>query len=80
MKKNVWLFLLFLLIGLISGTLASRSLASVSGLSFLTNTSKIEWSPAADFIAISYDITLRIDISLLSIIGVILAVWMYRKL
>ncbi|BBH19248.1 hypothetical protein Back11_05930 [Paenibacillus baekrokdamisoli] len=80
MKKNFWILLLFIVIGLLTGALVSRWLAPVPGLAFLTQTSKVVWSPAADFLVFSYDFTLRIDLSLLSIIGLILAIWLYRKM
>lgn len=80
MKKNFWILLLFILIGLLTGALLARWLAPIQGLSFLTQTSKIVWSPAADFLVFSYDFTLRIDLSLLSMIGIILAMWLYRKM
>lgn len=80
MKKNVWVLLLFMIVGLLTGSLAAHWLARVKGLSFLTNTSKIVWSPAADLLVFSYNFTIRLHVSLLSIIGLALAVWIYRKL
>ncbi|WP_219837976.1 DUF4321 domain-containing protein [Paenibacillus sp. R14(2021)] len=80
MKKNFWILLLFILIGLLAGALISHWLAPVPGLSFLTHTSTITWSPAADLLVLSYAFTLRIHISLLSIAGFIIAIWLYRKL
>jgi uncharacterized membrane protein len=80
MKKNFWVLLLFMIIGLLAGALIARSLTSVSGLSFLTKSTPIVWSPAADLLVLSYAFTLRIHVSLLSIAGLALAVWLYRKL
>ncbi|MBP3961410.1 MULTISPECIES: DUF4321 domain-containing protein [Paenibacillus] len=80
MKKNFWVLLLFILIGLLTGALVSRWLSQVPGLAFLTKTSPVVWSPAADLLVLSYSFTLRIEISLLSIIGLIAAIWIYRKL
>ncbi|RAP77860.1 DUF4321 domain-containing protein [Paenibacillus montanisoli] len=80
MKKNIWVLLLFILIGLLTGALASRWLSQVPGLSFLTKTSPVVWSPAADLLVLSYSFTLKIELSLLSIIGLIIAIWLYRKL
>lgn len=80
MKKNFWTMLLFMLIGLVAGALIARSLATVSGLSFLTKTSPVVWSPSADLLVLSFAFTLRLHISLLSIAGLALAVWLYRKL
>ncbi|MFD0713964.1 DUF4321 domain-containing protein [Paenibacillus sp. GCM10027626] len=80
MKKNFWTLLLFILIGLLAGTLVSYWLQSVPGLAFLTRTKEINWSPAADLLVASYDLTIRIDISLLSIAGLVLAIWLYRRM
>lgn len=80
MKKNIWILLLFILIGLLTGALLSRWLEPVPGLSFLTKTSSIEWSPAADLLVFSYDLTIQIQISLLSLVGVIVAIWLYRRM
>jgi hypothetical protein len=80
MKKNAWLLVLFILIGLIAGSIAARSLQSVEAIRFLTKTAHLTWSPAADLLVLSYNFTLRIDVSLLSVVGVILAVWLYRKM
>jgi hypothetical protein len=80
MKKNAWIFILFILIGLLAGSLAANSLKSVQAIDFLTKPSSITWSPAADFLVLSYDLTFHLDVSLLSIIGVIAALWLYRKL
>lgn len=80
MKKNVWILLLFILIGILAGALVSRWLEPVPGLAFLTQASEVAWSPAADLLVLSYDLTIRIEISLLSIIGLIIAIWLYRKM
>ncbi|EXX85130.1 hypothetical protein BG53_09490 [Paenibacillus darwinianus] len=80
MKKNAWFLMLFILIGLIAGALAARWLKQVPGISFLTDTARISWSPAADLLVFSFDFSLRIDISLLSIAGAIIAIWLYRKM
>jgi len=80
MKKNRWLLVLFVVIGLLAGSLASRGLEQVPALDFLTDTLPIVWSPSADLYVVAFDFTIRIDISLLSIIGVVLAIWLYRRL
>ncbi|PZD94114.1 DUF4321 domain-containing protein [Paenibacillus sambharensis] len=80
MRKNAWILVLFIIIGLVAGALVSRWLVGIPVLSFLTETAQLVWSPAADLVVFSFDFTLRLDISLISIIGVIIAVWLYRKL
>jgi hypothetical protein len=80
MKKNRWLLVLFVVIGLVAGSLVARWLEQVPALDFLTETAPIVWSPAADLIVVAFDLTVRLDISLLSILGVVLAIWLYRRM
>ncbi|MFF2092052.1 DUF4321 domain-containing protein [Paenibacillus sp. NPDC058174] len=80
MKKNGWILLLFLILGLLAGALLARWLEPVSGLSFLTKTIQTSWSPAVDLYALRLDLSIHLQISLLSIIGVAAAIWLYRKI
>lgn len=80
MKKNGWILFIFIILGLVAGTLIARWLQAVPGLSFLTRPMQVSWSPAFDFVAISLDLTLQIELSLFSIAGAIIAIWLYRKM
>lgn len=80
MRKNGWILFVFIMIGLLAGALVAKWLKEVPGLSFLTNTMEVSWSPQADLAVISYDLTLEINITLLSIIGAIAAIWLYRRM
>jgi len=80
MKKNGWMLLLFIVLGLLTGALVSRWLKRVPGLSFLTDTTTVNWSPAADLYVISYDLTIRLELSILSLLGLVAAIWLYRKM
>ncbi|GMK38394.1 hypothetical protein PCCS19_14480 [Paenibacillus sp. CCS19] len=80
MKKNGWTLLLFIVLGLITGALIAKWLKRVSALSFLTDTTTIKWSPDADLAVLSYDLTIRLELSLLSILCLVLAIWLFRKL
>ncbi|MBD2844620.1 DUF4321 domain-containing protein [Paenibacillus sp. IB182496] len=80
MKKNAWVLLLLIVLGLVGGALVAMWLESVPGLSFLTRTADLSWSPAADLLVVGFELSIRIEISLLSIIGAIVAVWLYRKM
>jgi uncharacterized membrane protein YeaQ/YmgE (transglycosylase-associated protein family) len=80
MKKNGWVLLLFLLLGLLAGTLVARWLKEVPGLTFLTRTTEVHWSPAADLSFIRYSLNFSVSLSLLSIAGAVLAIWVYRKM
>jgi hypothetical protein len=79
-KKNGWILLLLLLIGLIGGSLVSRWLEAVPGLDFLTKAYNVSGSTAADLLAFNYNIHFGLNVSLLSIVGAVLAIWVYRKM
>jgi len=79
-KKNGWILLLLVFIGLLAGALVSRWLEAVPGLDFLTKTYKVNWSPAADLLVLNYHIQIGLNISLLSIVGAAAAIWIYRRM
>lgn len=80
MKKSKWTLLLLVVLGLLAGSLIGYWLEAVPGLSFLTNAIDTDWSPSVNLHVIAIDLSIHIQISLLSIIGMILAIWWYRKL
>ncbi|TJY41448.1 DUF4321 domain-containing protein [Cohnella pontilimi] len=80
MKKNGWILVLFVILGLLAGSLAARALKDVHEISFLTRPMAVSWSPAADLGVIRYDLKLSIDLTLLSILGAAGAIWLYRKM
>ncbi|MFD0871230.1 Uncharacterised protein [Chlamydia abortus] len=80
MKKNMFTLILFLLVGLIAAAIVTQLLAPVQALSFLTKSADIVWQPKADLQIIKYDLYIQIKLNLISILGIILAVWIYRKL
>ena len=80
MKKNGWILLLFIFLGLLVGALLANWLKEVPGLSFLTRAMEVSWSPAADLAVIKYSLNLEIRLSLLSVIGAAVAIWLYRKM
>jgi len=80
MKKNGWILLLFIFLGLLAGALLANWLKEVPGLSFLTRALEVSWSPAADLAVIKYSLKLEIRLSLLSVIGAVVAIWLYRKM
>ncbi|WP_123041297.1 DUF4321 domain-containing protein [Cohnella candidum] len=80
MKKNGWILLLFIVLGLLAGTLVARWLEAVPGLSFLTRPMSVSLSPSADLAVIKFDLKLRLDLTLMSIAFALAAIWLYRKL
>jgi len=80
MKKNGWILLLFLFLGLLAGALLADWLKEVPGLSFLTRALEVSWSPAANLSVIQYSLHIEVRLSLLSVIGASVAIWLYRKM
>lgn len=80
MKKNGWVLLLFIVLGLLAGALAARLLAPIAGISFLTKTLPLTLAPDVDLYVLQFNLTIHLDFSLLSLIGVVIALWIYRKI
>ncbi len=80
MKKNGWILVLFVLLGMLAGALVAHWLAPVPGISFLTKSLPLSWTPAFDFYVISFNLTIRLQLSLFSLIGAVIAIWLYRKM
>ncbi|AIQ54401.1 DUF4321 domain-containing protein [Paenibacillus sp. FSL R7-0331] len=79
-KKNVGTLLLFLILGWLAGAWIAKLLEPVKALSLLTASTVLKWSPQADLDIITYDITIHLKLNLLSLAGMITAVWLYRRL
>ncbi|GIP39194.1 hypothetical protein J31TS4_24740 [Paenibacillus sp. J31TS4] len=80
MKKNNLTLILFVLIGLLAGSILGEWLAPVQGLSFLTKSAQLTWQPKADLQIIAYNLDILIKVNMLSIAGIAAAIWLYRKL
>ncbi|MCY9510714.1 DUF4321 domain-containing protein [Paenibacillus larvae] len=80
MKKNTFTLVLVLIIGLITGIIVGEWLESINGPAILTRSVDITWQPKGDFLVIQYDILLRIKLNLCSILGLVGAFLIYRKL
>ena len=79
MKKSKWVLLLYVVLGLLAGSLVSYWLDAVPGLSFLTKAISLDWNPSFDLHIISFSLNLGVSISLMSIIGACIALWLYKK-
>lgn len=80
MRKNNLTLVIFLLVGLLIGSILSELLTSVPGLSFLTKYAAISWEPAADLNIVKYDLYFQVKLNLISVLGLIVAFWFYRRL
>lgn len=80
MKKNSLVFILFLLIGMLAGMIVAELLSPFPFLSFLTRSAEITWEPKANLNIIQYDFYIRVKLNLASILGLVMSIWIYRKL
>jgi hypothetical protein len=79
MKKSGWILFLFVVLGLAAGALVARGLQGVSGLSFLTHAITVSVNPSADLAVLRFDLNFSLNLTLLSIVGAVAAIWLYRK-
>lgn len=80
MKKNTLTLILFIILGLLAGSIISQLLSSVEEVAFLTKSTDIEWQPKADLQILKYDLYFQVKLNLISLLGLIGAIWIYRKL
>lgn len=80
MKKNAGVLILFILMGWLTGTWIAKLLLPIKALSFLTTSKMLTWSPEANLDIINYDINIEFKLCLLGLIGMITAIWLYRRL
>lgn len=80
MKKNSLTLIIFLLIGFMAGAIATRVLEPVPALKFLTESAEISWHPKADLHMLQYDLAFQVRLNLISILGLVASIWIYRKL
>jgi len=80
MKKNNFTLIIFLVTGLLLGTIFSQLVSNVPWLSFLSKSAEINWQPRADLQVIQYDLQFTVRLNLASILGLAAAFLMYRKL
>jgi hypothetical protein len=80
MKKNNLTLVIFLIIGIIAGTIVGHLLEPVKEISFLTKSTDISWQPKADLQVLKYDLRFQVKLNLVSILGLIGAFWIYKKL
>ncbi|MEK3720936.1 DUF4321 domain-containing protein [Paenibacillus sp. FSL H8-0034] len=80
MKKNTFTFILLLVIGLVAGSLVGQLLVSVPALAFLIKSVDLTWQPKADLLVIKYDLQFQMKLNLISLVGLVAAFWIFRRL
>lgn len=80
MRKNNFILVIFLFLGLLTGSIIAELLLPVPALAFLTKSTNITWEPSADLNFLKYDFYFQVKLNLMNILGLIAAFWIYRKL
>jgi hypothetical protein len=80
MKKGNFTLIVCLVIGLISGIIVGHLLEPVPSVQFLTRSVQINWEPKADLDVLKYDFHLQVKLNLCSILGLVGAFFIYRRL
>jgi hypothetical protein len=80
MKKSNFTLIVCLVIGLITGIIVGHLLESVPAAQFLTKSVSISWEPKADLDVLKYDLHLQVKLNLCSILGLVGAFFIYRRL
>jgi uncharacterized protein YneF (UPF0154 family) len=80
MKKSNFTLIVCLIVGLITGIIVGHLLESVPSLQFLTRSVQISWEPKADLDVLKYDLHLQVKLNLCSILGLVGAFFIYRRL
>lgn len=78
MQKNAVILLIMLVIGLLLGSILGEILSP--WIPFLTASKAITWEPKADLDILKYDFFIQVRLNLASILGLIAAFWIYRKI
>lgn len=79
MNNRFVLLFLYLFIGLLAGSLAAHLLSPVKALAFLTESLELTWHPKGNFDFLKYELAITVKISLLSLLGLIGGIWLYRR-
>lgn len=77
-NKNIAVLIILLVIGLLFGSLIGEIFAD--WLPFLSKSQQITWEPKADLNILKYDLHLQVKINLASVIGLIIAFWIYKRI
>lgn len=71
-------FVILLVVGLLIGSLLGEILGQ--WIPFLRMSKAITWEPRADLDILKYDLFFQVKLNLASVLGLILAFWIYRRL
>ncbi|OEF98048.1 hypothetical protein BHF71_03235 [Vulcanibacillus modesticaldus] len=77
-NKQTAILVIFLVVGLLLGSLIGEFFAN--WLPILNKSQQIVWEPRADFNILKYDFYLQVKLNVASVIGLLIAIWLYRKI
>lgn len=78
MQKNAIILLVMLVVGLLLGSILGEILSP--WIPFLSVSKAITWEPKADLDILKYDFFIQVRLNLASLLGLIAAFWIYRRL
>jgi hypothetical protein len=78
MNKNTIVLVIVLVAGLLAGSVIGKLLNP--WVPFLSEAAQITWEPKADLDILKYDFYIQVKLNLASVLGLILAFWIYRKI
>jgi hypothetical protein len=78
MPKNTLVLIILLVIGLLFGSIIGELLSP--WIPFLSTYKAITWEPKANLDILKYDFFIQVKLNLASVLGLVLAFWIYRKL
>ena len=80
-ERNLWILLIFLLCGIVIGGLIANFASQVSWLSWLASGEEfvIRWPVRRNLSILRISLELRIKINVASIVGMIIAAFIYNK-
>ncbi len=76
--KNTVILIILLVIGLLIGSIIGEAFSA--WVPILAKSQQIYWEPKADLNILKYDLHVMVKLNLASVIGLIFAFWLYRKL
>jgi hypothetical protein len=79
-KKNNLTLVIFLLVGLMAGTIIGDLLSTSEFLQTIFQNYNLSWNPSADFIFIDFKFAVNLNMNVLSFVGLACAFWLHRKL
>jgi hypothetical protein len=79
MKKNNWTLLILIVSGLLTGTILAHAFNVWTGWSFLIQGLDLNWHPQANWGFIHFELNFGVQLNVGSIVGVIAAIWMFRR-